>query len=131
MIVQFPVSHLFGRRHDGLANCLVDIVEGQIGGRSGSLDNAKCADDRLWHGFLADGKVDQGPRGLGTVIFVGRHLERAKGVGFYSHIFHDLPFLGTGSLEEIDWHLSFIGNCGPVAMLVLLNLGRWNDSLKV
>ena len=54
----------------------------------GALDDAERADDRSRHALLADAEIAARALGLRAPIAVGRHLDRAEGVGLGARLGH-------------------------------------------
>src|SRR5690606_18675664 len=84
---------------DGFAQLPVEPAEIHVHLGGGQLDDAERPHERDGHLFRADAEIGQRALRLGSPIAVRRHLDRAKGIGFYAGIRHGLtpfPWLAAG-----------------------------------
>ncbi len=98
IVVKPPVDHLLRRSGDRLAQGFVDIALCDVDQGAGLLDHAKRADDGHGLTFPPDGEVDDRPLGLCAPVFVGRHVQCAKAIGFDAEFCHLRPRSGCGLL---------------------------------
>ncbi len=74
LAVPFGVDYLLGGLCDGIANFRRKAAQAHVGQRGVFFDQAQSADKRARKTQIADGKILDGPGGLGAVIGVCRHL---------------------------------------------------------
>ena len=88
MVVQLAFSHFTGSTDNRITNIFFQIIELHIGLGSRHFDNPQRAHQRQWHGFRADFEITQRALRLRAPIFFGRHVKRAKAIGFGARIGH-------------------------------------------
>ena len=81
MVVELAVDHLLRRLDDGAGARASSRPSAMVDLGGGALDDAERADERQRHALGADAEILERALGLRAPIAVGRHLDRAEGVG--------------------------------------------------
>ena len=82
VVAELAVDHLLRGFDDGVGDGGVELAEVAVGLGASALDDAERAHDRQRLPLPADLEVAERALGLGAPVAVGRHVDRAEGVGF-------------------------------------------------
>src|SRR5437763_1778363 len=88
MAIEFAVDHLLRRLDDGAGAPRIDEFERKVDLGGGAFDDGERADDWPRHALDADAEIPERALRLRAPISVGRHFDRAEGVGLAASLRH-------------------------------------------